>query len=73
MIIGRNVFMVRTFEEIAEEASMLIDDLIQTSEETDMDHRMISSFVDRNAHLIKDMSESIALMQERVDIISLKP
>ena len=65
--------MVRTFEEIAEEASMLISDLIQTSEETELDQRMVASFVDRNAHLIKDMAESIALMQERVDVISLKP
>jgi hypothetical protein len=65
--------MVKTLEEIGEEASNLIADITAKAEIEELDNKMVASFVDRNAHLIKDMAEAIALMQERVDVISLKP
>jgi gamma-glutamyl:cysteine ligase YbdK (ATP-grasp superfamily) len=66
-------FLVKTLEELGEEAKNKIADLTAKAEADELDNKMIASFVDRNAHLIKDITEAVALMQQRVDILSEKP
>jgi len=65
--------LVKTSEEMAEEAEAILKDIATKAEEGELDNKMVASFVGRNTHLLKDLAEAMALLQQRVDVISKKP
>jgi gamma-glutamyl:cysteine ligase YbdK (ATP-grasp superfamily) len=65
--------LVKTSEEMAEEAETILKDIAMKAEEGELDNKMVASFVGRTTHLLKDLAEAMALLQQRVDVISKKP
>lgn len=43
---------------------------MEKSERGELDEKIVASFVDRNTRLLKELADSIALLQERVDVMS---
>jgi gamma-glutamyl:cysteine ligase YbdK (ATP-grasp superfamily) len=58
---------------MAEEAEAILKDIAMKAEEGELDNKMVASFVGRTTHLLKDLAEAMALLQQRVDVISKKP
>ncbi len=63
--------MVRTPEELVEEAESIIKEISERAEE--LDEKMIAALLSKTARLLKDLTEAHALLHQRVDVLSEKP
>jgi|Deesub1362A_J573_1020465.scaffolds.fasta_scaffold64945_2 hypothetical protein len=63
--------VVKTPEELVEEAENIIREISEKAEE--LDEKVIASLLSKTARLLKELAEAHALLHQRVDVLSEKP
>ena len=63
--------MIESFEEFASELEMLREEI--KSKKDELDVALVAAWVDKLVILLDSLAKRLALLQERVDVLSQKP
>ncbi|WP_456475852.1 hypothetical protein [Candidatus Pyrohabitans sp.] len=65
--------MVKTPEQMVEEAGNIIEEISERAGAGELDNKMIAALLSKTARLLKELAEAHALLHQRVDVLSEKP